>query len=88
MKNKIILGLIIFSLIVMPFSLGTAPNPGHLCEEFYMADCEQKINTGITSESYSAIKGSNNFNNNNALGLYGYSPYGIGVYGLGGYYGL
>jgi len=86
MKNKIILGLIIFSLVVMPFSLGTAPNPGHLCSEFETLDCDQRIMSTTNLEGYGSIEGINT--NINGYGLLG-SSYNIGIKGIGvtGIYG-
>jgi len=82
MKNKIILGLIIFSLIVIPLSLGIAPNPGHLCSEFDTLDCDQQIIADTTSLlSTNAIEG---------MG----SNYGVlgtgttGIYGIGSVHGV
>ena len=79
MKNKIILGLIIFGLIIMPLGLGTAPNPGHSCSELETSNCESI--TSETATTGSVIYGIND-HISDGYGITG-SGYDAGVKGNG-----
>jgi len=116
MKNKIILGLIIFSLVLIPFSLGvscdpsnictflsdcsvgyicdnrccvppTIDDPGHSCSKVYTESCGP-IAAQDEGSANAAVLGANDYNSANSKGIYGFSPFGVGVYGFGGSYGF
>ena len=96
MKNKIIFGLIIISLVLLPFVVSDY-NPGHLCSEVNTGettgDCEwiySESSSGGETTGHGIIEGTNTDNIGTRIyvkGMWGQSSYGIGTYG-NGYYGI
>lgn len=62
-------------------------NPGHLCNTINTESCG-RIAAQNDANTNAAIEGANANTNTDSKALYGYSPYGTGVYGFGGTYGL